>query len=146
MLKVHSTSTTPPLVSDLCCIGLGYFAAGQIALRLSARQLFVFPDRGPWEGQYSALLLLALLSWVAVTSYSETYHSHRTESLPFATRALTRTFILWVLLTVAGVFLLKLANVSRQFAGYFLCTSGSLYLGATIVDDDFSASTTAVRI
>jgi exopolysaccharide production protein ExoY len=123
MLKAHSASTTPPLLSDLCCIGLGYFAAGQIALRLSARQLFVFPDRGPWEGQYSALLLLALLSWVTVTSYSETYHSRRTESLPFASRTLARSFILWVLLTVAGVFIFKLANVSRQFTVYFLCTS-----------------------
>lgn len=126
MLKAHSANTTPPLLCDLCSIGVGYIAAGQIALRLSAQGLFVFPDPGPWEGQYSALLLLALLSWVTVTSYSQTYHSHRTESLPFATKSLVQSFILWVLLTVAGIFLFKLANVSRQFTGYFLCTSSIL--------------------
>jgi exopolysaccharide production protein ExoY len=128
MLKAHSTTATVLRAVDLCCIGLGYLMAGEIASRLSSRQLFVFPEqRSSWEAQYSALFLLALLSWVAVTSYSGTYHSYRTESLPFAVRTMTRTFSLWVLMTVAGISLFKLANVSRQFTAYFLVAS-SLFM------------------
>jgi len=128
MLKAHSTTATLLRAVDFCCIGAGYFIAGQVAIRLSSEQLFVFPGHGSWEAQYSALFLLALLSWTAVTSYSSIYHSHRTESLSFAVRTMVRTSILWVLMTVAGVFLFKLANVSRQFTGYFLIASSILIL------------------
>ncbi len=106
------------------CIGGGYLVAGQVALHLSSEKLFIFPGSRPWEVQYSALLLLALLSWTAVTSYCGTYHSHRTERLPFAARALMRTLILWALMTVGGVFALKMPNVSRQFTAYLLIASG----------------------
>ena len=128
MLKAHSTTAAVMRAADLGCIAAGYLIAGQTALILSSRRLFVFPGRGPWESRYSALFLLALLSWTAVTSYSATYHSHRTESLPFAIRALLRTFTLWMPMTIAGVFLLKLQNVSRQFASYFLAASAILIL------------------
>jgi exopolysaccharide production protein ExoY len=128
MLKAHSTSAAVVRAADLGCIAAGYLIAGQIALILNSRRLFVFPGQGPWAARYSALFLLALLSWMAITSYSATYHSHRTESLPFAIRASLRIFTLWTLMTIAGVFLLKLQNVSRQFTAYFLAASGILIL------------------
>lgn len=126
MLNTNNGKGALQRAADLGCIAGGYFVAGQIALRLSSDKLFIFPERGPWEVQYAALFLLALLSWAAVTSYCGTYHSHRTERLSFAARALMRTLALWVLMTVAGLFILKMSNVSRQFTAYLLITSGIL--------------------
>jgi exopolysaccharide production protein ExoY len=129
MLKAHSTPTTALRAIDLCCIGLGYLVAGEIAVRLSSRELFVFPQqKSSWAAQYSALFLSALLAWVAATAYSGTYHSHRTESLGFVVRTMMRTFFLWALMTAAGISLFKLANVSRQFTAYFLIASSTLML------------------
>jgi exopolysaccharide production protein ExoY len=124
MLDTHSSTGALQRAADLGCIVGGYLVAGQIALRLSSEKLFMFPKSGPLELKYKALLLLALLSWAAVTSYCGTYHSHRTERLPFAAQALMRTLILWALMTVAGVFALKMPNVSRQFTAYLLIASG----------------------
>jgi len=128
MLKAHSTTAAAVRAADLGCIAVGYFIAGQIALVLGSKRLFVLPGQGPWEARYSALFLLALLSWATVTSYFPTYHSHRKESLSFAIHALIRTFVVWALMTIAGVFVLKLENVSRQFTAYFLTASGILIL------------------
>ena len=124
MLNTHNTTGAVQRAADFGCIGGGYLVAGQIALRLSSEKLFVFPKSRPWEVQYAALFLVSLLSWAAVTSYCGTYHSHRTERLPFAARALMRTLVLWALMTVAGVFILKIPNVSRQFTAYLLIGSG----------------------
>jgi exopolysaccharide production protein ExoY len=88
--------------------------------------MFVFPDSGPWEVQYAALFLIALLSWAGVTAYCGIYHSRRTERLSFIARALMRTLVLWALMTVAGAFILKIPNVSRQFTLYLLIASGVL--------------------
>lgn len=136
MLNSHHTSGAVQRAADFGCVAGGYLVAGQIALRLSSEQLFVFPGSGAWEVQYAALFLLALLSWAAVTSYCGTYQSHRTEGLPFIARVLMRTLALWALMTVAGVFILKIPSVSRQFTLYFLIASGLLIASrqfATIV-------------
>ena len=125
MLNTHNRTGAFQRAVDFGCIASGYLVAGQIALRLSSEELFVFPDsRRPWEVQYAVLFLLALLSWAAVTTYCGTYHSHRTESLPFAARVLIRTLVLWALMTAGGVFILKIPNVSRQFTAYLLIISG----------------------
>ena len=89
----------------------------------------------PWEVQYAALFLLALLSWAAVTSYCGTYHSHRTEGLPFIARVLMRTLALWALMTVAGVFILKIPNVSRQFTLYLSDRLGHFNRVTAVRDD-----------
>ena len=136
MLNTHNSKGALQRAADFGCIAGGYLVAGQIALHLSSEKLFIFPERGPWEVQYAALFLLALLSWAAVTSYCGTYHSHRTERLPFAARAVMRTWALWALMTVAGLFTLKMPNVSRQFTAYLLITSGIFIVSrqcATIV-------------
>jgi len=128
ILNAHSATAPLQRAADFCCLGTGYLVAGEIAVRLSSRRLFVFPRDGRWEAQYSTLFLLALLSWVAVTSYSRTYQSNRPNSLSFALGALTQAIILWVPMTIAGVFLLKLPNMSRQFIAYFLAASGIFIL------------------
>lgn len=133
MLKAYSTTRAFLYLLDFGFIALGYLAAGKVALYLSRRHLFIFPETGPWEAQYSTLFLLGLLSWIAATSYFGTYHSHRTESLAFAARAITRTLVVWVLMTVAGVFVFKLTNVSRQFTTYFLLASGVLILSRQLI-------------
>lgn len=136
MLNTQHTTGALQRAADCGCIVGGYLVAGEIALHLSSEKLFFFPENGPWEVQYAALFLIALLSWTAVTSYCGTYHSRRTERLPFTARALMRTLVLWALMTVAGAFILKIPNVSRQFTAYLLVASAILITSrqlATIV-------------
>src|ERR1039458_3124432 len=85
----------------------------------------VFPHGGvsPAQSQYSALLILAILSWLTLTAYTETYRPHRTERLNFLVRGLTQTLLIWSLATFAAIFALKFEYLSRQFTVYFIAAS-----------------------
>jgi len=111
---------------DLGCILFSYRAALSLAKWLSARGLFFFPPESLWRLEYSILLVLALLCWTAVSSYTEIYVSHRAERLDFAASKLLRTLLLWAVVTTGCVFFLKLRDVSRQFTLYVVFGSGML--------------------
>ena len=115
-------------IADAICIFVGYLLATEIALVMHWGRIQVFPPGGASEAQsqYSALLILAILSWLTLTAYTETYQSHRTERLNFLIRKLTQTLLLWSLVTVAAVFALKFEYLSRQFTVYFI--AGSMVL------------------
>ncbi len=115
-------------IADAICILVGYLLATEIALLMHWGRIQVFPPGGASEAQsqYSALLIVAILSWLTLTAYTETYRSHRTERLDFLVRRLTQTLLIWSLVTVAVVFALKFEYVSRQFAVYFI--AGSMVL------------------
>ena len=107
-------------IADLGCIFGGYVVAEHLAIWLSSRRLFIFPTQ--WA-EYSVLVLLAILLWVGVSSYTQIYRSHRAERLDFATRKLIQTIVVWGMMTTGGVFLLKLHDVSRQFTLYVILFS-----------------------
>jgi exopolysaccharide biosynthesis polyprenyl glycosylphosphotransferase len=98
-----------------------------IALFLSRKGLFIFPQR--WNYEYQEFLVLAVAAWIVITAYMRLYRSHRAERLEFAADRLLRTLVLWALFTTAGVFLWKLSHVSRQFILYVFFLSGILILG-----------------
>ncbi len=85
----------------------------------------VFPHGGASEAQsqYSALLILAILSWLTLTAYTGTYRPYRTERLNFLVRGLIQTLLVWSLVTIAAIFALKFQYLSRQFTGYFIAAS-----------------------
>jgi exopolysaccharide production protein ExoY len=122
MLSGNRKSDSLQKILDSVCIFSGYLLAWFMAQWLSSKGLFVFPDRSIAE--YRACLLLAVFSWGAVSSYMQVYHSYRAESLDFAVTKLLQALVMWVLATTAGVFLLKLHNISRQFMLYVFLSSG----------------------
>jgi FlaA1/EpsC-like NDP-sugar epimerase len=111
---------------DCGCIAVSYWVALHIAYSLDRRGLFTFPRQ--WSYEYGAFLGIALVAWIALASYTRIYRSHRAERLDFAARGLLRTLALWAMFTTAGVFLLKLSTVSRQFIIYVFVLSGGLIL------------------
>jgi exopolysaccharide biosynthesis polyprenyl glycosylphosphotransferase len=88
------------------------------------------------QSQYSAVLILAILSWLTLTAFTDTYRAHRTERLNFLARGLIRTLLTWTLITVAAIFSLKFIYLSRQFIGYFIGASSVFifvrYLGTAM--------------
>jgi exopolysaccharide biosynthesis polyprenyl glycosylphosphotransferase len=112
-------------IADAICIFVGYFVTSEIVLALYGGQIQVFPHGRPSEAQsqYSALLVLAILSWLTLTAYTETYRAHRTERLYFLVRRMIQTSLLWSLVTIAVIFALKFEYLSRQFTIYFIGTS-----------------------
>ena len=112
---------------DSGCIAAGYGIALYIAVSLSRRGLFVFPQ--PWGYEYQEFCVLAVGAWIVIAAYTRLYRSHRAERLDFAANRLLRTLALWALFTTAGVFLWKLSHVSRQFILYTFFLSGILILG-----------------
>jgi exopolysaccharide production protein ExoY len=119
-------SKTVERLIDLGCVLLSYRAAVSLARWLSTKGLFFFPPAPQWRLEYSIFLLLALLCWTAVSSYTEIYVSHRAERLDFAASKLLRTLLLWAIVTTGSVFFLKLRDVSRQFSLYVILGSGIL--------------------
>jgi len=115
-------------IADAICIFVGYFVASEIVLALYRGQIQVFPHGRPSEAQsqYSALLILAILSWLTLTAYTETYRPHRTERLNFLARRLIQTLLIWSLVTIAAIFALKFQYLSRQFTAYFIAASAVL--------------------
>jgi exopolysaccharide production protein ExoY len=124
--------------ADAICILVGYLIATEIALAFHWGQILVVPLRGssPAQTEYSALLVVAILGWLTLTAFTETYRPHRTERLNFLIRGMARTLVIWTLLTFTAVFLLKFEYVSRQFIGYFIGASSVLIfvrdLGTTL--------------
>jgi exopolysaccharide production protein ExoY len=115
--------------ADAVCILLGYFITTEIALALHWGRILVVPLGGasPAQTEYSALLVVAVLGWLTLTAFTETYRRpHRTERLNFLARGTARTLLIWALLTFTAVFFLKLDYVSRQFIGYFIGASSVL--------------------
>jgi exopolysaccharide biosynthesis polyprenyl glycosylphosphotransferase len=112
-------------IADIVCIFVGYVAATQIAAALHWGKIRVIPlgRASEAQSQYSALCLLAILCWLTLTAFTETYRPHRTERLKFQAQGLTRTLLTWALLTVAVIFSLKFEYLSRQFIGYFISAS-----------------------
>lgn len=110
-------------ILDLGCMFAAYLVAEHVAVWLSARRLFTFPDE--WA-EYSLLLLLAMALWVAVSSYTGIYHSHRSERLQVAAGKLVRTLVLWAMTTAASAFVFKLHDISRQFASYIIVVAAVL--------------------
>src|SRR5580704_8956011 len=109
-------------ITDAFCILVGYVVATEIALALHWGRILIVPHGRASEAQsqYSALLALAIMSWLTLTAFTDTYRPHRTERLNFLVQGLIRTLLIWVLITVAAVFSLKFEYVSRQFIGYFI--------------------------
>jgi exopolysaccharide production protein ExoY len=130
MVRSATTSAFERLI-DLACIFGGYLAAKRLAEWLALKHLFVIPP--DWEIEYSALLLLALLLWTGVSTYTGIYHSHRLERLDFAAGQLLQTILVWGMMTTGGEFLLKLHNVSRQFTLYLIVFSGALIIGRQLM-------------
>ncbi len=112
-------------IADAICIFVGYFVASAIARALYGGQVLLFPHvrSSEAQSQYSALLILAILSWLTLTAYTETYRPHRTERLNFLVRRMIQTSLIWALVTVAVIFALKFEYLSRQFTVYFIGTS-----------------------
>jgi len=112
-------------IADAICIFVGYLLATEIALAMHWGRIQVFPHGAASEAQsqYSALLILAILSWLTLTAYTETYRPHRTERLNFLVRGLIQTLLIWSLVTIAAIFALKFEYVSRQFTVYFIAAS-----------------------
>jgi exopolysaccharide production protein ExoY len=112
-------------IADAICIFIGYLVATEIAFALHWGRILVIPlgRDSEAQSQYSALLLVAILSWLTLTAFTDTYRSHRTERLNFLARGLMRTLLTWALITIAAVFSLKFEYVSRQFIGYFIGAS-----------------------
>jgi exopolysaccharide production protein ExoY len=125
-------------IADAMCIFIGYLVATEIALALHWGRILVIPlgRDSEAQSQYSALLLLAILSWLTLTAFTDTYRPHRTERLNFIARGLMRTLLTWALITITAVFSLKFEYVSRQFIGYFIGASSVLIfardLGTTL--------------
>ncbi len=127
MLSTNKTADALRRLVDCGCIVAGYLIVLHIASWLNHRGRFVFsPD---WQYEYGTFLVLAVLTWSALAAYAQIYRSHRTERLDFAAHKLLRTLALWAILTTAGVFLLKLSNLSRQFILYVFTLSSALILG-----------------
>jgi exopolysaccharide production protein ExoY len=112
-------------IADAICIVVGYLVATEIALAMHWGRIQIFPHGGasPAQSQYSALLILGILSWLTLTTYTETYQPHRTERLNFLARRLTQTLLIWSLVTITATFALKFEYLSRQFTGYFIAAS-----------------------
>jgi exopolysaccharide biosynthesis polyprenyl glycosylphosphotransferase len=117
-------------IADAICIFVGYFVASRILLALYGGEIQVFPQvrASEAQSQYSALLILAILSWLTLTAYTDTYRPHRTERLNFLVRRLIQTSLIWSLVTIAAIFALKFEYLSRQFTVYFIGTSMVLIL------------------
>lgn len=126
MTSNDNSSTAPQRLIDFTCILISYRAAFSLVGWLSSMNLAFSPTEADWKLQYSTLLLLAVLCWIAVSTYTEIYNSHRAERLDFAANKLLRTLLLWAIMTACGVFLFKLRAVSRQFTVYLLLGSAVL--------------------
>ncbi len=112
-------------IADTICIFVGYFLATVIALAMDLGRIQVFPHGrvSAAQSEYSALLILAILSWLTLTAYTDTYRPHRTERLNFLARKMIQTLLIWSLATFAAIFALKFQYLSRQFTGYFIAAS-----------------------
>jgi len=126
MVNGSFTAGSAQKILDSLCVFSGYVVAWLVARWLSSKGMFVFPDQ--WLPEYRACLLVAVLSWGAVSSYLGVYHSHRAERLDFAAAKLAQALLIWAMATTAGVFLLKLHNISRQFMLYVFFASGVLII------------------
>jgi exopolysaccharide production protein ExoY len=126
LLSSNKTAGAIQQLVDCACIALAYLTALHIAGWLSRKGLFTFPPR--WSHQYAGFLLIAVITWIAIATYTRIYRSHRAERLDFAARGLLGTLVLWAMFSTAGVFLFKLSNVSRQFIFYVFFLSGGLIL------------------
>jgi exopolysaccharide production protein ExoY len=137
-LNPQSSREIAERIADAICIVVGYVVATEIALALHWGRILIVPHGRASEAQsqYSALLILAILSWLTLTAFTNTYRPHRTERLNFLVRGLTQTLLTWALITIAGVFSLKFEYISRQFIGYFVASSAVLIfsrqLGTTL--------------
>ncbi len=128
MLSPQNSREFAERIADAICIFLGYLVATEIALALHWGKILVIPlgHASEAQSQYSALLVVSILSWLTLTAFTDTYRPHRTERLNFLARGLTRTLLTWALITIASVFTLKFEYVSRQFLGYFIGASSVL--------------------
>ena len=97
-------------IADAICIFVGYLLATEIALALHWGRILVFPHGRASEAQsqYSALLIFAILSWLTLTAFTETYRPHRTERLNFLARGLIQTLLIWALMTIAAIFVAEI--------------------------------------
>src|ERR1700691_4335248 len=136
MLIIRNSSRGVQRCVDFVCIIAGWLLAQYLAVILSRRGMYEFPRYVDWHAQYRTLLLMGLLAWTGITTYTDTYHSHRAERLPYVAGLLMRTLLMWALITTAGAFAFKLRSLSRQFAAYFFGAAGLLIFArqiATIV-------------
>ena len=114
-------------IADAICILAGYLVTTQIVAMLHWAQIRVLPvgHASEAQAQYSVLFLVAVLCWVTLTAFTETYRPHRTERLNFLARGMIRTLLIWALITVSAIFSLKFEYLSRQFIVYFISASGA---------------------
>ena len=128
LLNTQNSRQFAERIADAVCILIGYFIATEIAIALHWSRIQVIPlgRTSEAQSQYSALLIVAILSWLTLTAFTDTYRPHRTERLDFLAQGLIRILLVWALITVAAVFSLKFEYVSRQFIGYFIGASSVL--------------------
>lgn len=131
MLDPQNSRQITERIADAFCILVGYIVATKITAALHWGRIAVIPlgHRSQAQLEYSALLIVAILSWVALTAFTETYRPHRTERLDFVARGLLRILLIWTLMTVTAVFTLKFHYVARQFIVYFIGVSSLLIFG-----------------
>lgn len=134
-------------IADCICVFVGYLLATEVALALHWGRILIVPHGHASEAQsqYSALLVVAILSWLTLTAFTETYRPHRTERLNFLARGLVQTLLTWALITITAVFSLKFEYVSRQFIAYFFSASAIFIfvrqLGTTLLLRNLRRST-----
>jgi exopolysaccharide biosynthesis polyprenyl glycosylphosphotransferase len=125
MLNPQNSRQAAERIADAICIFVGYFLATEIALAFQWGRIRVLLPGGASEAksQYSAFLVLAILLWLTLTAYTETYRAHRTERLNFLVRELTQTLLIWSLVTIAVIFALRFQFLSRRFSICFIAMS-----------------------
>jgi exopolysaccharide production protein ExoY len=111
---------------DFGLIVVGYLLATGVASILNAFGLFRYPSPDEWSALPMTLVPITLICWSFVSSYGNTYVSHRDEGLPYATGNLLKTIGLWAAVSMGAVFLAKLEYSSRQFMLEFLLCAGFL--------------------
>jgi exopolysaccharide production protein ExoY len=118
------------LLFDCCCIAVAFAIAGTAASRMQQLGIFVWPDRRPddiigWPLPYATLLFTSLVLWAVTSFYLGIYKHHDDLWMPRSLRQVLRAIIVWLAVTAAAIFLLKLRGLSREFTLLFL-TIGAL--------------------
>jgi exopolysaccharide production protein ExoY len=118
---------------DFALIVAGYLLATGFAGILTRWHIFRYPSPEEWWALPMTLLPIMLISWSVVSGYSDTYASHRDESLPHVALHLLRTIGLWAVVSLGAVFLAKLKYSSRQFTLEFILCAGALIIMRQLV-------------
>lgn len=106
---------------DFASLVTAFATATVIASLLSRRNMFIWP--GPtlsdilgWPPQYVVFLLVSVIAWSIVSSYTGIYGADNYESSTGEISYLIRACVLWMVTIGVATFLFKVRDVSRLFA------------------------------